>query len=90
MGQHYQAKYEQLSSLQKQKGTIFVSLGLGKGRYFGKKIQIRINFVSCSTFKGDGINWFMSEDVTSNHRGIESPDLEFKIEKCPEKVNIDR
>ena len=39
MGQHYQAKYEQLSSLQKQKGTIFVSLGLGKGRYFGKKYK---------------------------------------------------
>ena len=36
------------------------------------------------------MNWFMSDDVTSNSRGVESPDLEFKIDKCPEKVNIDR
>ena len=26
------------------------------------------------------MNWFMSDDVTSNSRGVESPDLEFKID----------
>ena len=29
------------------------------------------------------MNWFMSDDVTSNSRGVESPDLEFKIDKDP-------
>ena len=40
--------------------------------------------------RGQGINWFISGDPTSNNRGVESPDLERKISRCPEKINIDR
>ena len=40
--------------------------------------------------RGQGINWFISADPTSNNRGVESPDLERKISRCPEKINIDR
>ena len=39
---------------------------------------------------GQGMNWFMSDNVSSNMRGVESPDLEFKDNKCPELVNIDK
>ena len=37
---------------------------------------------------GSGVNWFISNNVTSNFRGIESPDLEFTEDKCPEQVNV--
>ena len=40
--------------------------------------------------QGDGINWFISDNVTSTYRGVESPDMEFKHDKCPENINIDR
>ena len=40
--------------------------------------------------RGQGINWFISGDPTSNNRGIESPDLERKVSRCPEKVNVER
>ena len=40
--------------------------------------------------RGQGINWFISGDPTSNSRGVESPDMERKISRCPEKINIDR
>ena len=33
-----------------------------------------------------GINWFVSAEVASTQRGIESPDLEKVDDKCPEKV----
>ena len=39
--------------------------------------------------RGQGINWFISETI-SNNRGVESPDIERKVDKCPEKINIDR
>ena len=40
--------------------------------------------------RGQGINWLISGDPTSNNRGVESPDLEKKISRCPEKINVDR
>ena len=36
---------------------------------------------------GQGLNWFLSDNVTSDYRGVESPDLEFVQERCPEQVN---
>ena len=36
---------------------------------------------------GQGVNWFLSDNVTSDYRGVESPDLEFVQERCPEQVN---
>ena len=32
-------------------------------------------------------DWFLSDNVTSDYRGVESPDLEFVQERCPEQVN---
>ena len=40
--------------------------------------------------KGLGINWFIGGDVQSTSRGIESPDMEKKDDKCPEKINGDK
>ena len=40
--------------------------------------------------RGRGSNWFISGDPTSNHRGVESPDLERKVSRCPEKINVGR
>ena len=37
---------------------------------------------------GSGVNWFISDNVPSNFRGIESPDLEFTENNCPEQVNV--
>ena len=36
---------------------------------------------------GQGLNWLMSDNLTSNYRGVESPDLEFVEDKCPERIN---
>ena len=40
--------------------------------------------------QGDGMNWFISDNVASDSRGVESPDMEFKQDKCPENINVDR
>jgi hypothetical protein len=34
-----------------------------------------------------GINWFFSEELGTSVRGVESPDLESQVERCPEAVN---
>jgi hypothetical protein len=36
---------------------------------------------------GEGINWFISSEVASTQRGVESPNLERVSDRCPEKVN---
>lgn len=36
---------------------------------------------------GEGLNWFIGDNLTSNFRGVESPDMEFVENKCPEKIN---
>lgn len=36
---------------------------------------------------GEGLNWFIGDNLTSNYRGVESPDMEFVENKCPEKIN---
>ena len=36
---------------------------------------------------GEGVNWFIGDNLSSNYRGVESPDMEFVENKCPEKIN---
>ena len=37
--------------------------------------------------RGEGMNWFLGGDPTSASRGVESPDIERKEDKCPETIN---
>ena len=40
--------------------------------------------------RGQGMNWFVGGEPTTNSRGLESPDIERKDDKCPERINMDR